>query len=300
MLAITACALLISCASASQAPAAPGTTGEPFVRPASLILSPSDVEADGVQLAGNSYVDVTHASEGYVTASSKSDSKQKLKVTANGTSTMYYDLPEDGTPITVPLSMGDGSYELAIWESVGGARYFELASTTTDVRMEDEFQPYIRPNVFCEYDATSDVVTLANEITAGAGNEGDAVEAVYEWVTENIAYDDARAEELAGSSGYIPDPDATIASKKGICFDYSSLVAAMLRSQGIPCKIVTGNVGPDDIYHAWNMIYIDGTWVSAQINIKSGTWEKLDTTFAAGGNESWATGEMDYTDRYVY
>ena len=44
---------------------------------------------------------------------------------------------------------------------------------------------------------------------------------------------------------------------KGICFDYASLAASMLRSQGIPTKIIFGYVAPDNLYHAWNMFYTE-------------------------------------------
>ena len=80
----------------------------------------------------------------------------------------------------------------------------------------------------------------------------------------------------------------------------------MLRSQGIPTKIVTGYVSPDNIYHAWIMVYIDGTWQSAQFNIEKNTWSRVDLTFAAGqagssdGQEQKVGDGKDYSDRYVY
>ncbi|MGI6627015.1 MAG: transglutaminase-like domain-containing protein [Bacillota bacterium] len=73
---------------------------------------------------------------------------------------------------------------------------------------------------------------------------------------------------------------------KGICFDYSSLLASMLRSLDVPTKLVTGYVAPDYLYHAWNEVYIEGTgWV--RINrfystYKEGEgWMRMDPTFAA-------------------
>lgn len=64
----------------------------------------------------------------------------------------------------------------------------------------------------------------------------------------------------------MPNPDETLASRSGICFDYASLAAAMLRSLGIPCQVITGYVGPESLYHAWNMVYIDGSWVGVAIS----------------------------------
>ena len=57
---------------------------------------------------------------------------------------------------------------------------------------------------------------------------------------------------------YTPDTNAVLAARKGICYDFSALYAAMCRSQGIPCAIARGYLNGG--YHAWNMVYIDGAW----------------------------------------
>ena len=98
----------------------------------------------------------------------------------------------------------------------------------------------------------------------------------------------------------MPNPDETLSSKTGICFDYASLGAAMLRAVGIPTKIVCGYVSPGQIYHAWIMVYIDGTWTSAQFDVESKTWSRVDLTFAAGGTTENVGDGKEYTDRYVY
>ena len=105
---------------------------------------------------------------------------------------------------------------------------------------------------------------------------------------------------MATATGYIPDPDRTYEERTGICFDYASLAAAMLRSLGIPCKIITGYVSPDGIYHAWNMVYIDGEWISVEISVGPDSWTRIDLTFAAAGAGSTVGDGTDYTDRYVY
>ena len=99
----------------------------------------------------------------------------------------------------------------------------------------------------------------------------------------------------------MPNPDATLAEGKGICFDYVSLGAAMLRSLGIPTKIVTGYVSPDSIYHAWNLVYLDGSWKSVEVSVDPNTWTRIDLTFAAAGGSGKTVGDAkEYTDRYTY
>lgn len=274
-------------------------SGPPFERPP-LALSPFDpaaaIESNGAA------IDASHLAEGYVAVSATSATRLKFEVARDGDdASAYFDLPADGTPISCPLVAGDGTYTFTVWENTSGNRYAELASLPgQQVTLTDEFQPFIRPSVYCDYDAESASTQLANQLCADAQNQGDVVRAIYGWIVGNIAYDEGKASALADATGYLPSPDATIGDEGGICFDYASLAAAMLRSQGIPCKIVTGYVSPDNIYHAWNMVYIDGTWVGTSINIESNTWTRIDTTFAAGSGSSFVGDGTTYTDRFTY
>ena len=77
------------------------------------------------------------------------------------------------------------------------------------------------------------------------------------FVTRTVLYDHIKAKTV--ESGYLPDVDDTMDTKKGICFDYAALVACMLRTQGVKCKLVIGYA--DQYYHAWNDVLLDGDWV---------------------------------------
>ena len=209
-------------------------------------------------------------------------------------------MPNDGTPIVYPLAFGDGAYTFRIMLNTQGNNYVELYSTTASVSLESEFAPFVMPNVYCDFNEESSCVKKARELVANSTNEAEALEAICTWIVDNVSYDDAKAEQLKSAAGYVPNPDETLAIGTGICFDYASLGAAMLRSQGIPTKIVTGYVSPGNIYHAWIMVYIDGTWKSAQFSVSPNTWSRVDLTFAAsGGGENVGDGES-YTDRFVY
>ncbi len=143
-------------------------------------------------------------------------------------------MPQDGTPIACPLAFGDGPYTVRIMRNTSGNNYVELCSADIDVALTSEFAPFLRPNVYCSYTASSSCVAKARELVEGCENQGDALRAICTYVVDNVAYDDDKAAKLKDSTGYIPDPDETLQSGKGVCFDYASLGAAMLRSQGIP------------------------------------------------------------------
>ena len=89
----------------------------------------------------------------------------------------------------------------------------------------------------------------------------DVVTQIYNFVIKNISYDKKKAENVP--YGYTPDPDETLDTGKGICFDYAALMSAMLRSQRIPTKLEVGYSG--DVYHAWISCYVDeiGWWITS-------------------------------------
>ena len=66
---------------------------------------------------------------------------------------------------------------------------------------------------------------------------------------------------------YIPNADEVLVSEVGICSDKATLLAAMLRSQGIPTRYVSGKVYGSG--HAWNEVYLDNTWISIDSTFKT-------------------------------
>jgi len=90
----------------------------------------------------------------------------------------------------------------------------------------------------------------------------------------------------------------------GICFDFSSLLAAMLRSQDIPAKLAMGFVAtsPKPTYHAWNEVYInDVGWIRirSQIYFSGKDWERMDATFASSNTTGRRTQFMREDNNYV-
>ena len=151
-----------------------------------------------------------------------------------------------------------------------------------------------------DYSKKSECVEKATEIAAKAESEVDVVAGVYDYVCKNVTYDDEKAATV--QSGYLPDPDETMRTGKGICFDYASLAAALLRSQGIPCKVVFGYVAPDDLYHAWNMFYTEEKgWTKVEFSVDPGDWTRVDLTFSANGQNADFIGDgSNYQDVYQY
>ena len=244
-------------------------------------------------------IDLSSVREGYVAVSAVSDMRLKFQVLM-GEWTYTYDLASDGSPSFFPLQCGDGEYSFRVMENISGNKYAQLYHTQCSVALLDEFQPFLRPSDYSRYDENSACVRKASELASGCATRLEVVSAVYAFVCGHVRYDSQKARSV--QSGYLPDVDETLRSGMGICFDYAALAAAMLRSQGIPTKIIFGYVAPNNLYHAWNMFYTEESgWVTVSFEVNDKSWNRIDLTFSAGGAGSEFTGDgSNYTDIYSY
>lgn len=251
-------------------------------------------------------IDLSAVEQGYVAVSAVADVRLKFQV-LHGDVTYSYDMKNDGTPSIFPIQSGDGDYTFRVMRNVpskGSGKYAIMYTVDKKVKLEDEFQPFLRPSDFVNYSQDSTCVTKAAELAKNAEDAVGVISAVYDYICTNVDYDKKKAEDVQNGSltSYLPVLDDIMKSKKGICFDYAALGAAMLRSQGIPTKMIFGYVSPDDVYHAWNMFYTEETgWVTVEFKVQSGAWNRLDLTFSAGGADSSFIGDGgNYADLLVY
>ena len=244
-------------------------------------------------------LDLSGLEKGYVGVSAVSDRRLKFQV-VKGEDTYNYDLSSDGEPSVFPLQCGDGSYRFRVMENVVDKKYSELYSKTCDIKLLDEFQPFLRPSDYVDYDSTSACVKKAAEFAQAAKDKNEFIKSVYDFVCKSVKYDKKKAAEV--KSGYLPVPDETMKTGKGICFDYAALAASMLRSQGIPTKMIFGYVSPKDLYHAWNMFYTEETgWITVKFEVSADEWNRLDLTFSANGADAAFIGDgSNYADVYCY
>ena len=270
-----------------------------------LISNLASVTASGVlqQRAGNGVIDYSNTGDGYVMVQYTADTSKRLKAQVKGPSTTYtYNL----TPkvwITFPLSDGNGGYQVTVYENVVDNRYAAVVSSSFSVQLADEFAPFIRPNQYVNYEAAPNTVAKAAELTSGIAEPLKKVEAVYDYVVKNLTYDTAKAASV--QSGYLPVLDTVLAEKKGICFDYAAMMAGMLRSQDVPCKLVVGYAG--EIYHAWISVWTaENGWVDGVIYFDGNSWHRMDPTFASSNQQNEAAiveyigNGANYTTKYIY
>ena len=257
-------------------------------------------QADGTVTYGceSVTIDASHISEGYIMVSyTGTNEKVKLQITGPDEVVYTYDLHGDYE--TFPLTAGSGSYTVGVFENIEGTSYSTLFTQTIDVKIDDEFGPYLYANQYVNFDGDSKVVEKAEELSKPCNDDLEVIEQVYNYMISNFTYDYDKAESV--QSGYLPDVDEVFEAQTGICFDYAAVMAAMLRSQRIPTRLEVGYAG--DVYHAWISTYIEEQgWVNGIIQFDGKNWELMDPTFASTSSkpEDFITNTDEYITKFVY
>lgn len=248
-------------------------------------------------------VDVSNVSSGYLAITYTGDNpKIKVQIAKNGGTTYTYDLNARNDFEVFPISEGDGSYNVKLFENVSGSTYAQAYSTNVEAVLQDEFIPFLYPNQYVNFNEGSEVIKVADALSAGAVSEVQVVERIYKYIISEISYDYNKAATV--QAGYLPDVDKILELKLGICFDYAALMSSMLRSQGIPCKLVVGHAGAQ--YHAWIDVYLKEIgWVASVIYFDGVEWSMMDPTFASTGKSSesvvrYITNPENYLAKYAY
>jgi len=237
--------------------------------------------ADGTVTYGSSNltVDASHTSDGYVMVK-YSGKAPRIKVRIQKDTLYTYDLNTSGQYETFPLTEGSGTYTIQVFENVSGSMYSTALNKQISVQMPDPNSPFLRPNQFCNFNVSSAAMAMSDTLAGNITDPIKKVEAVYKYAVDNITYDYHKAATV--QSGYLPNVDNTLSTKTGICFDYASLITAMLRAQDVPTKLVIGYTG--NVYHAWISVYTKQEgWIDNVIYFDGTSWKFMDATFAASG-----------------
>ncbi len=260
--------------------------------------------ADGKKTleAENLIIDISHLDLGYLMVKYTGSAPRLYVQLAGEDQEEYkYFLEPSRDYVTLPLTAGEGEYYLCAYENIGGDHYSPILSQLLSVELSDKFGPFLCSNQYVDFTKDSQAVQLAAELTADITDDLEKVQEIYRWVVRNVEYDYDKAASV--STGYLPNVDNTLKSKKGICFDYAALMTAMLRSLGIPTKLNIGYL-TGDTYHAWISVYLDEVgWVDNLIQFDGKDWQLMDPTVAssAGNQEvkSIASDDANYIVRYV-
>ena len=298
---LVTCLLLAGCEK-SPGSNTPGPNLDPNVKGSrdntSTVLT-AEAPGTAVHSCDVAVVDVSNASEGYICANyTGTNEKVKLQIKGPDNVTYTYNLHGNGYEV-FPLTAGNGSYTVGVFENISGTKYSTTLSAQFEVSITNEFGPYLYPNQYVNFTASSLPIAKAVELAYPASNDIQVVEQVYNYIISHFSYDYDKAATVV--SGYLPVVDDVYKANTGICFDYAAVMATMLRTQNIPTRLEVGYVGEE--YHAWISVYIkDMGWVNGIIEFDGTTWNLMDPTFASTSKspKDYITKNSKYLTKYVY
>lgn len=223
-------------------------------------------------------IDASNTSEGYVMVGYfGGEGNMWLQITDPYGEIFSYSL-KLGQYETFPLSSGSGVYKIDVLKNIQGDMYALIMTRQIEVNLSDEFKPFLYPNQYVWYQNGDKALDIGVELSDKSSDDFDYLSRVFHYVVDNISYDYDLASRV--EVGYVPDSNRTLETKKGICFDYASLMSLMLRSQNIPTKLVVGYAGIE--YHAWISVYMNGVgWMDNIIEFDGSNWSFVDPTLAS-------------------
>lgn len=250
-----------------------------------LLLSTTVVQA------AESLIDKTSLNSGVI----KIDNNGKVGAVRVTKGNIKYDHIVKGD-VSLPLQLGNGDYTIQLLENVGGTSYKQISKETITLNMTNLNDVYLQSIQKINWNKDMESIKNAQELTKDFKTDKEKVEAIYKYITTNISYDYDKAKKLSNiNTGYTPVLDHTLKIQTGICYDYSSLFAGMLRSLDIPTKLMMGYKNDMAEYHAWNQVYIED----------SNEWITIDTTYDAALKKNKKAATMikeasEYTVKYEY
>lgn len=225
--------------------------------------------------------------DGAITVRYYSESANSFKVsfTCNGITKSVSNFPANNSTVRFPLLMGEGTYTVTIYEMIGGGNaravsthnvstsgvqvaqsgVAETAGASSSGWTVDTTDPYLTAVADINWSDNLTSVKKARELCTQSMTDEEKAKAIYNHLVANLTYNF----DLVGNlpAGYTPSMDSTYSSKTGICYDFASLYAGMMRSVGVKCKVVKGYNSMVDGYHAWNEVSVNGSWQRIDLTI---------------------------------
>ncbi|MBN2220845.1 MAG: transglutaminase domain-containing protein [Vallitaleaceae bacterium] len=251
-----------------------------------LILSSKEVQTQETKTPSYStYYDMEKIDQGIfgVYYYAKDPKKMKLMITKNDIQYVY-NVYSEGEVVYYPLQLGDGSYNVSLYENVSGTKYRKVMTQSLQLNLTDDYIVFLQSIQEINFNESDQSIIFTMEMMEEALatknkkynsfqfsslTDREKINTIYSFILEAIEYDFEKIKKLDYS--YLPDNDKTLEIGSGICYDYSSLFASMLRWENIPTKMVKGYAKDSEVYHAWNEVFLTSTK----------EWVVVDTTFDA-------------------
>lgn len=166
---------------------------------------------------------------------------------------------ERGRTELLPFTYGNGRYTIEFGEYDGKTDIRIVGeSYSINISLMDRTAPFIGVSYYVN--TGYEVYRIRDKLKVEDTQE--FIKNTFNYVLDNIEYDDrlARIVEDGLIKFHRTNTETLLKYRKGICIDKSSLMVAILRSGGVPSRIM---VGYNDVnqYHAWVEVFHRGRWL---------------------------------------
>ncbi|MCL2163159.1 MAG: transglutaminase-like domain-containing protein [Oscillospiraceae bacterium] len=259
-----------------------------------LLVIIISVMASAVNLyaAGTVEFDRSNLAKGVIGVKYTSTVEKKTKFLVQlGEKSYQYNIKSANKFVYFPFQLGNGEYTVGVFENIEGTKYAPVVTEKVNIKLDDSSKVFLNSIQLVEWSDKMNTVSLAKELSKNKTTEKEKIEVLYQYMVQQFKYDFEKVKDL--QYDYIPVIDEVLKKKLGICYDYSAVLASMLRSQNIKCKLVMGYTTNVKEFHAWNEIFVDGKWVTVDTTYDS-------SMFGAKVKYSFEKSKSDYTMSMEY
>ena len=191
--------------------------------------------------------------------------RARVHTNLHGQPEYHYTVFYDGV-YWYPLTQGNGTYIVQTLVEIeqDSARYTPVLSESVRLELANPDTVYLQSCVNMLWRPDMECIKIAVMLAASLNGDRAKFNAVWKYVVQNFTYDEELAAEIIRNGrkyNYIPDIERIFYSKKDICFGLTAILNSMLRSVGLPARMVHGaSKQANGAYHAWSNVLIDGTW----------------------------------------
>ena len=264
----------------------------------------------------NEYVkiDTNTANKGYIQIESLDPAAERVEVNLysnvdnqfGGKGRWHYNHKQKGkTTLKVALTYGNAIYEIEVWttltsEALGITRCTRKAVLTVTLNNVSNTGGFLLSTGEVIYSSGMQFIKKADEIASTCSNDFEKVSKIYAWLTDYLDY--KPSDDYTAVGAYTCNLDNVYNRGYGVCYDYAVILAAMLRSQGIPCKVVFGKYAGSDYGHVWNEVYINsnGSITTDKVDIIGNEWCRLDPTMSHSNSGKQSTDYMNTDKNYLW
>lgn len=209
--------------------------------------------------------------KGIAKISYKDNSRTVYRVLVrSGKKQVSYPFFANGKTEVFPLQFGNGEYTIGLLKQLANGKYAFVQSKKTTLNLKDPNIVYLNSIQNIKWNEKDKPIKFAKKRAAKLSLKAakNVLSEFHKYITANVVYDWNKLPTL--KPDYVPNIVETFKTNKGICYDYSSLLASFMRSNGFPTRLVKGYTNAVEGYHAWNEVLIDGKWYIIDSTVDAG------------------------------